>query len=77
AGDRETRISVYGYVIYYCGAPISWKFKSGKSVTLLSTEAEYYASSEAAKELAFVHNLIKSMGIELQLPIILQVDNTG
>jgi hypothetical protein len=77
AGDRETRISVYGYVIYYCGAPISWKSKSGKSVTLSSTEAEYYASSEAAKELVFVHNLIKSMGIELQLPIILQVDNTG
>jgi hypothetical protein len=24
AGDRETRISVYGNMIYYCGAPISW-----------------------------------------------------
>jgi hypothetical protein len=77
AGDKDTRISVYGYVVYYCGAPISWKSKSGKSVTLSSTEAEYYASSEAAKELVFVHNLIKSMGIKLQLPTILHVDNTG
>jgi hypothetical protein len=77
AGDRETRISVYGYIVYYCGAPISWKSKAGRSVTLSSTEAEYYACSEAAKELVFVQNLIKSMGIELSLPIQLHVDNTG
>jgi hypothetical protein len=25
AGDRETRASVYGYVIFVCDAPISWK----------------------------------------------------
>jgi len=29
AGDRDTRISVYGYVIYYSGAPISCKSKAG------------------------------------------------
>jgi hypothetical protein len=40
AGDKDTRISVYGYILYFCGAPISWKSKSGKSVTLSSTEAE-------------------------------------
>jgi hypothetical protein len=48
AGDRETRKT--GYVTYYCGALISWNSKSGNSATLSSTEAEYYASSEAAKE---------------------------
>jgi hypothetical protein len=77
AGDRDTRRSVYGYVTYYCGAPISWKSKSGNSVTLSSTEAEYYASSEAAKELLFIYNLIESMEIKLQMPITLLVDNTG
>jgi hypothetical protein len=25
AGDPDTRISVYGYVLYFCGAPIAWK----------------------------------------------------
>jgi hypothetical protein len=44
AGDPDTRISVYGYVLYFCGAPIAWKSKAGKSVTLSSTEAEYYAT---------------------------------
>ncbi len=50
AGDRDKRISVFGYITYFCGAPISWKSKSSKSVTLSSTEAEYFASSETAKE---------------------------
>jgi hypothetical protein len=53
AGDTDTRISVYGYIIYFCGAPIAWKSKSGKSVTLSSTEAEYFALSEVAKESDF------------------------
>jgi hypothetical protein len=38
AGDLYTRIIVYGYVFYFCGAPIAWKSKAGKGVT--STEAE-------------------------------------
>jgi hypothetical protein len=49
AGDRETRASVYGFVTLICGAPISWKSKSSKSVTLSSTEAEYFAASETSK----------------------------
>jgi hypothetical protein len=77
AGDRDTRISVYGYIIYFCGAPIAWKSKSGKSVTLSSTEAEYFATSEIAKEIIFIKNVIESIGIKLQYPIIIRVDNTG
>ena len=50
AGDKQTRTSVFGYVIYFCGAPIAWKSKAGKSVTLSSTEAEYFALSEGTKK---------------------------
>jgi hypothetical protein len=77
AGDKDTRISVYGYVLYFCGAPISWKSKSGKSVTLSSTEAEYFATSEVAKEVIFAKQVIESIGIEIQYPIEIKVDNTG
>jgi len=77
AGDKDTRISVYGYTTYYCGAPVSWKSKSGRSVTLSSTEAEYYASSEATKELVFLTNIIMDMGVKLKLPSTLMVDNVG
>ena len=27
AGDKDTRISVYGFILYFCGAPIAWKSK--------------------------------------------------
>ena len=76
-GDRDTRVSVYGYMVYYNGALISWKSKSGRGVTLSSTEAEYYACSEAVKELIFIQNVIKSMGLPLELPMIAKVDNIG
>lgn len=77
AGDKDTRISVFGYVIYFCGSPIVWKSKSGKSVTLSSTEAEYYAISECAKELIFLKHVIESMGIKVELPIVIKTDNVG
>jgi hypothetical protein len=79
AGDHETRFSVYGYIVYFCGAPISWKSKSSKSVTLASTEAEYFAASETAKELMFVYGLIIGMGMlgQLVTPFTLRMDNAG
>jgi Reverse transcriptase (RNA-dependent DNA polymerase) len=77
AGDRDTRISVYGYLIYFCGALIAWKSKSGRSVTLSSTEAEYYATSEVAKEIIFAKQVIESMGLRLSYPIIIKCDNVG
>jgi hypothetical protein len=27
SGERETRASVYGFVIFVCDAPVTWKFK--------------------------------------------------
>ena len=41
ASDKETRISVFGYIIYFCGISIAWRSKGMKSVVLSKTEAEY------------------------------------
>ena len=41
ANDKETRISVYGYVIYFCGGPVAWKSKSMRSAASSTTEADY------------------------------------
>ena len=54
ASDKETRISVFGYIIYFCGIPIAWRSKGMKSVLLSTTEAEYMALSEVVKELKFI-----------------------
>ena len=77
AGDKETRISVTGYILFFMGIPIIWKSKSQKSVTLSSSEAEYVALSEAAKDIKFVYQLLNSIGIEIELPIVVRVDNVG
>ena len=54
-----------------------WRSKAQRSVTLSSTEAEYVALSEAAKEIKFVVQLIQTMGIEVKQPVIVRVDNVG
>ena len=48
-----------------------------KSVVLATTEAEYMALSEAVKELNFIVQLLQTMNIEAELPIIVYVDNVG
>ena len=70
AGDVENRISVVGFILYFCRALISWKSKGIKSVSLSSSEAKYIALSEAAKEVKYVYQVLLSMGIELRSPVI-------
>jgi hypothetical protein len=77
AGDTDTRRSVSGFVIYLCGAAISWRSKGQKSVTLSSTEAEYMAVSELATEILYVAGILKFLGIPIEYPIIVNVDNIG
>ena len=59
------------------GAPILWRSKAQGSVALSSTEAEFYALSEAAKEIKFIVQVLISMGIPVKLPVIVRVDNVG
>ncbi|MHA7927767.1 MAG: Ty1/Copia family ribonuclease HI, partial [Marinobacter sp.] len=77
SGDRQTRHSVYGHILFLMGVPILWKSKAMKSVTLSSTESEYFACSEAAREVKFVIQLLQSIGIKVELPVIVKVDNVG
>ena len=77
ASDKETRIKVFGYIIYFCGIPIAWRSKGMKSVVLSTTEAEYRALAEVVKELKFIVQLLQTMNIEVELPITVHVDNVG
>jgi hypothetical protein len=77
AEDKDNRLSVYGYILYLNDAPIATKSKLGRSVVLSSTEAEYFALSEVAKEILFAKQLLETCGINVELPIIVRVDNVG
>ena len=77
ASDKETGISIFGYIIYFCGIPIAWRSKGMKNVVLSTTEAEYMALCEAVKELKFIVQLLQTMNVEVELPITVHVDNVG
>ena len=79
AGDPETRKSTSGYVFFMANGPVSWKSGRQSAVTLSSTEAEYYALTNAAKEAAFLRRFLtglKYTGQDIK-PTILHGDNQG
>ena len=75
--DMKRWISVFGYIVYFCGIQIVWRSKGMKSVVLSTTEAEYMALSEVVKELKFIVQLLQTVNIEVELPITAHVDNVG
>ena len=77
AGDSESRKSISGYVIYFCGCAVAWKSHGQKSVSLSSTEAEYKAILEVVTDVLFVKMLLEFFGFEVKLPIQIKVDNVG
>ena len=79
AGDRHTYRSTSGYVSFVAGGPASWQSKRQSVVAQSSTEAEYIAMSELAKEGAWIRYLLEGLkykGQDLD-PITLYGDNQG
>jgi hypothetical protein len=62
---------------FILNAPVCWRSKAQKGVTLSSSEAEYVAMSEAVKEIRFIYYLLRDIGIEVNLPILVKTDNVG
>ena len=61
AGYKETRRSTSGYVFFLAGGPFSWRSRRQNTITLSSTEAEYYALSHAAREAAWLRLLFEGL----------------
>jgi hypothetical protein len=77
AGDKDNRRSVSGYMIFLNGVLIAWRSKLQKVVSLSSSEAEFYACSEAVKEIPFIVQILEFMRIPVKKPIEVMVDNVG
>ncbi|KAM0067227.1 putative RNA-directed DNA polymerase [Helianthus debilis subsp. tardiflorus] len=69
--------STTAYILYLGSNIISWNSARQKSVSRSSTEAEYKALANAAAELAWVENLLKELGLPINVSPRLYCDNTG
>ena len=61
------------------GGDVSWKSSKQSTVADSSTEAEYIAASEAAKEAVWMRKFIEELGVVPSIagPIIVYCDNNG
>ena len=77
AGDPNDRLSVTGYIFFLNGGPISWCSKRQPIVAVSSTEAEFYAASQAGLMTVVLRRFLSSLGISVTAPTILQEDNAA
>ena len=63
AGDTVDRRSTTGYAFILSGAAVSWASKKQRTVATSSTEAEYVAGSEAAKEAVWFRLILSELGM--------------
>ncbi|XP_073099673.1 uncharacterized protein [Elaeis guineensis] len=64
ASDLDKRISTSGYIFTLGGGPINWKAMLQDIVALSTTEVEYIAVVEAAKEAVWLKGLVKELNID-------------
>jgi hypothetical protein len=62
AGDKSTRKSVSGNLYLFAGGVVSSSSKRQQTVSLSTTEAEYYALSKAVAEALWLKRILREMG---------------
>lgn len=77
--DLADRRSYTGFVFLLAGGPISWEAKKQTTVALSSTEAEYMAVTQAAKEAMFIQHVLQELEVSghWEWPTTLFCDNAG
>ncbi|CAI7853342.1 unnamed protein product [Closterium sp. NIES-54] len=77
AGPLSKRKSIGGYMFMIAGAAISWQSKKQGCVALSSTEAEYMAVTQRAREAVWLRGLLTELALPQHEPTILHIDNTS
>lgn len=61
AGDPSTSRSTTGIIVNMASGPVIWRSQLQKGVTLSSTEAEYLALTETAREVKWLKNMLTEL----------------
>lgn len=77
AGSVDDRRSFTGYTFVWNGGAIAWESKKQRTVALSSTESEYMALGEAAKEAIYLTRFLSEFGIRNPKSVELFNDNLG
>lgn len=75
--DWATTFSISGGLLDYMGSPIHWLSRTQRSVSMSSTESEFFAASLVVKEIAFFRDLLSDLGMSCTGPTELFTDNRG
>ena len=75
--NNDDATSISGYTFIMGGGMITWGSKKQTSVSLSSTESEYVALADAAREITWLRNLLEGLGYEQRTPTKLYGDNNG
>ena len=65
--DLYGRKSIFGYIIYLNGCPISWVSKKQTFVSQSTCESEYVGMSEAVREIRWIYQLLQELQIKPNL----------
>lgn len=74
AGDLDSRKSNTGYIFLMNGGPVTWASRKQNTTALSTTESEYMAASDAAKEILWLKQFLLDIG-EPQNYVTLYIDN--
>ena len=77
--DKDGYKSQSGYVFLLNGGAVSWKNTEQATIIDSTTEAEYIAASEAAKEVVWMRKFIMELEVvpSIAEPISINYDNNG
>lgn len=76
AGDETTKRSTSGMISRYAGAAITWMSKKQRSVALSTTESEFVAACEGAKEAIWLTRMLNEISKFKSKPT-LYIDNAS
>ena len=77
AMNPDDRRSISGGRVFINGAPIASRSVTQKFVMLSMTEAEIAAGVMVAHNMLYVYQLLESLELKIELPMILEMDNSG
>ncbi|XP_052490766.1 secreted RxLR effector protein 161-like [Gossypium raimondii] len=66
--DKDDSRSQSGFLFFLNGGVVSWKSSKQDIIVDSTTEAEYIAASEAAKEVVWIKKFISELGVMPSIP---------